>query len=73
MSYCEEHPDCLYLSAGMAACIYLFCLFTTLIAISAFKYKNYGFTFKLLVTLDLGAVFFLVYYSLDLSFDLKVA
>ena len=51
----------------IAVAVFLFLFVTTVIAITTLKYKNYGFTLKLLVALDVGAGCAVINYSLLLS------
>ena len=71
MSECAGQLDCLGNSMGVATSVYLFCFITTVIGITTLKYKNYGFTIKLLVVLVLGAACQIVFYSMNLSWSLK--
>ena len=71
MSKCAGHLACIGNSMGVATSFYLFCFFTTTIVITTAKYKNYGFTLKLLLVLEFGAAWQIVFYSMNLSNFLK--
>ena len=66
MSECGP-GTCLFYYVQIAVPSFLFIFITTVIGITTLKYKNYTFTLKLLVALDVGAGCAVINYSLILS------
>ena len=62
---------CISNAFAIAAHFLLFVFVTVLIVITTLKYKNYGFTLKLMILLDLGVASFTVFYALVLSIIAK--
>ena len=62
---------CISNAFAIAAHFLLFVFVTVLIVITTLKYKNYGFTLKLMILLDLGVTSFTVFYALVLSIIAK--